>query len=87
MIRYFIYLLFLIAIVFNILWFWVKFTLKRNGYKTNWFSNHLNDIPNIYRLEKKTEDPRKRKRYYYMAIALTVSILIFPLAIIYFIFL
>ncbi len=84
--RYFFLLLFLV-VIFNILWFWAKFILKRNGYKTSWLSANIKDIPNMFRLAKKTEDPKKRKKYYYIAFGLTITLLIFPLVFIYFIFL
>jgi len=66
-----------LVVIGNILWYWIKFTLKENGYSVNWFWGHFNDIPNMFRLAKKTEDKKTRLRYYIMVWALLLSFLSF----------
>ena len=57
----------------NGLWYWIKFTLKENGYPVSWFWNHFRDIPNMYRLAKSTDEPKTKRKYYSMAIGLTTG--------------
>ena len=45
----------------NGLWYWVKFTLKENEYPVSWFWSHFRDIPNMYRLAKRTDEPDKKE--------------------------
>lgn len=62
----------------NGLWYWIKYTLKENGYPVSWFWSHFRDIPNMYRLANQTVEPKRRRQYYSMAIALTAGIIAFP---------
>lgn len=63
------------TLVLNGLWYWIKFILKENGYPVSWFWNHFSDIPNMFHLAKKTEEPDKRRKYYAIAISLTTAII------------
>lgn len=63
----------------NGLWYWIKFTLKENGYPVSWFWSHFRDIPNMYKLAKSTDEPKKKRKYYSMAIGLTAGIIAFPI--------
>ena len=63
----------ILAFGLNGLWYWMKLTLKANGYHVSWFWNHSSDIPNMYRLAKRTEEPIKKRKYYSMAIGMTVG--------------
>jgi len=47
----------------NGLWYWNKYTLSQNGYPVSWAFNHFRDIPNMFELAKKTEDPELKKKY------------------------
>lgn len=49
-----------------------KDALKKNGYPISWFLKHFQDIPNMYKLAALTADRSLRKKYYVMAILLTV---------------
>lgn len=68
-----------LALGINGLWYWIKFTLKENGYPVSWFWIHFRDIPNVYRLAKRTNEPDKKRKYYSMAIGLTTGIIAFPI--------
>lgn len=70
----------ILVIGLNGLWYWIKFTLKTNGYPVSWFWNHFTDIPNIYKLAKRTEHPIKKRKYYSMAIGITFCLIAFPIA-------
>ena len=59
----------------NGLWYWIKFTLKENGYPVSWFWNHFRDTPNMYRLAKSTDEPKMKRKYYSMAIGLTTGLI------------
>ena len=67
----------ILVIGLNGLSYWIKFTLKQNGYEVSWFWNHLRDIPNMWRLAKNTENPTLRKRYYLMTLGLPIGSIIF----------
>lgn len=58
----------------NIIWYSTKQTLKENGYKTKWFSNHFQDIPNIFGLAIGTQDKSLRTKYFAMGILLLSGI-------------
>jgi hypothetical protein len=74
-------ILLIIVLVFalNGLWFWIKSTLKENGYPVSWFWNHFQDIPNIFGLAIATTDKQAKTKYYAMAIFLVVGIVAFPI--------
>lgn len=66
-----------LAIGITLLGYWIKYTLKQNGYEVRWLSSHLTDIPNIWRLAKRTENPTLKRRYYLMALGLSTISIIF----------
>lgn len=67
----------MLVIGLNGLWYWVKSTLKQNGYEVSWFWNHVRDIPNMWKLAKNTNNPTLRTRYFLMAVGLPIGTLIF----------
>jgi hypothetical protein len=48
----------------NGLWYWIKFTIKVNGYPIIRFWSHFRDIPNIYRLAKEANELNIKRKYY-----------------------
>jgi len=63
----------------NGLWYWIKITLKANGFPVSWFWNHFQDLPNMYKLAKQTEEPAKKNKYYSIAIGMSLGIIAFPI--------
>ncbi len=72
-------LILILVLGLNGLWYWIKITLKANGYPVSWFWSHFQDIPNMYRLAKQTIEPNKKRKYYSMAIGMTLGIVAFPI--------
>jgi hypothetical protein len=70
-------IMFILVIGLNALSYWIKFTLKQNGYEVSWFWNHMRDIPNIWKLAKNTDNPCLRTRYFLMASGLPIGTVIF----------
>jgi NADH:ubiquinone oxidoreductase subunit 5 (subunit L)/multisubunit Na+/H+ antiporter MnhA subunit len=60
--RYFIPII-LIAVLGNILGYWVKSIVKKNGYSVNYFSGHFQDTKNLFKLAKSTVDKNSRLKY------------------------
>ena len=75
----FIIIIILVPLILNGLWYWTKSVLKENGYHVSWFWGHFRDIPNIFNLAGKTNEPSKKRKYYSMAFSLTASIVAFPI--------
>lgn len=69
----------------NGLWYWMKIILKNNGYKISWFGNHLQDIPNLIELGKKTESLKEKRKYKLILWGLLIGFIVF-LIIIFFTF-
>ncbi|MFT5859315.1 MAG: hypothetical protein ACI865_001416 [Flavobacteriaceae bacterium] len=67
-------IIFALVIGVNGIFYWNKYTLKQNGYPVSWFFNHFRDIPNMFDLAKKTEDPGLKKMYLFRAWSLPLSI-------------
>lgn len=55
--------LIVLVIVLNIMAYLIKYILKTKGYPVAWFSKHLRDIPNLWRLIKKTQNTGERILY------------------------
>jgi hypothetical protein len=72
-------ILLILVLSINILWYWIKTILLANDYKVNWFWGHFNDIINIFRLAKVTQEPEKQKKYYLLGIAVCFGLLAFVL--------
>ncbi len=65
-------------IVGNVLWYTVKFVLRKNGFPVS-FIWHGRDLPNLFRLARREVDPGKRIRYSFLFLALCVWLVIFVL--------
>ncbi|MGB1040651.1 MAG: hypothetical protein ACPGVD_07250 [Flavobacteriales bacterium] len=70
-------ILMILAFCLNILWYSVKVILKKYGYPVNWFWNHLNDIPNMFKLAKRSDQKNEKRRYYLMIYTLLTGMIAF----------
>lgn len=72
--------LFIIAVIGNILGYWVKSTVKANGYSVKYFSGHFHDTKNLFKLAKLTGDKSIKTKYLVMGfceIGLGVAYIVF----------
>ncbi|MEQ8626066.1 hypothetical protein [Ekhidna sp.] len=67
---------FLGVIVTNILWYWIKEELRKNGFKVHYFHHHLNDLTNFPILIKRTEDIERRVSYIRIKRSLYISMFV-----------
>jgi len=58
----------------------MKGILRDNGFQTHNFSHHLDDIPNMVVLIRKTTDLNERKSLIFVLVALVAGILLSVLA-------
>lgn len=70
--------LLLLVIAGNVLWYWIKEILKKNGYPIRYFGNSFQDIPNIFRLAKKTIDKSAKRKYYTLGFSLISLLVLIP---------
>ncbi|MFT5641870.1 MAG: hypothetical protein ACI9A7_001976 [Cyclobacteriaceae bacterium] len=70
--------LILLAIIGNLLWFWLKNDLKQLGYKTHFFRGHFNDLSNAAEVIKKTDDPQTKKTYRSVLFSIIGAIILMP---------
>ena len=71
-----LYILFGLVVVGNVLWYRTKFLLRSHGFPTS-FIWHGSDLPNLYRLYQRESDPRQRRGYLRLMIALYTSVALF----------
>jgi hypothetical protein len=71
----------ILVVVVNGLGYWIKYTLKENGYEVSWFWGHFRDLINIFHLARCTEEVSAKKKYYFMAYGIVILILTVPLAV------
>ena len=48
--------IFIIAVLANLLGYWIKIVIKKNGYTVKFFSGFFRDIKNIFKLAKSSND-------------------------------
>lgn len=58
----------------NVLWYFIKYVLSQNGYKTHLFYGHFNDFTNLHHLIRKEQDA-KRKRFLIILLVAMYSLL------------
>ena len=67
------------VIVANVLWYYIKYLLRQNGYETHLFRSHFSDIVNLQHLMGNEDEPDKKRKYkiiliaFYSVIALAVG--------------
>lgn len=61
-------LIIVFVIVVNLLSILTKLILRKNRYNISWFHSHFQDITNMWKLAKMTEEQSLRKKYYIIAI-------------------
>jgi len=57
------WLITLLAISGNIIWYWIKSVLKQNQYKVNYFYGHVTDLVNFSKLIEDEKNPKLKSRY------------------------
>ena len=67
-----------LAIVGNLLWFWLKNDLQQLGYETHFFRGHFIDLTNAAEVIKKTDDPQTRKTYRSVLYSIITVIILIP---------
>ncbi len=67
-------ILFPLVIVLNGLWYLSKFILKKNEFKISWLGNHWQDIPNMFKLAKNTEESPLKVVYFVLPIIIILGI-------------
>lgn len=70
--------LILLAVVGNLLWFWLKNDLQQLGYKTHFFRGHFNDLSNASEVIKKTDDPQTKRTYRSVLYSIIAVIILMP---------
>ena len=69
-----------LVVILNILAYWIKYILKSKGYPVSWFSKHLRDIPNLWRLFGKTKKASERLLYFILGTVLPILTIVFIVA-------
>lgn len=72
--------IFIIAVLVNIIGYWVKSIIKRNGYSVKFFSGHFRDTKNLFNLASSTVDKTTRIKYLiigFSEISLVITFLVF----------
>ncbi len=75
-------LIFILTVLVNILGYWVKSIVKRNGYSVKYFSGHFRDTKNLFNLAKSTFDKSTRNKYLligFSEIGVIVTFIIFTI--------
>ncbi|WP_258105670.1 hypothetical protein [Marinoscillum sp. MHG1-6] len=67
-----------LAVVGNLLWFWLKNDLQQLGYETHFFRGHFNDLSNALEVIKKTDDPRTKRAYRNVLFSIVAVIIFMP---------
>lgn len=49
--------------LFNLLWFWNKYTLIQNGYNVSWFFGFVGDVSKMFHLARVTQNRRLKLSY------------------------
>ena len=70
--------LILLAIVGNLLWFWLKDDLQNKGYETHFLRGHFNDLSNATEVIKKTDDPKVKRTYRSVLYSIIGVIILMP---------
>ena len=70
--------LFLLVLIGNILWYWLKFDLKNKGYKIHYFYGHFNDLANAADVIKKSDNPQTKKTYRSVLFSIIGVIILMP---------
>ena len=52
-----------LVITVNILWYWLKFDLKKHGFETHLFCGHFTDLVNVVRVIRNADDKSVKKVY------------------------
>ena len=73
----FIFLLVIIVIATNVLWYAIKSILSDHGYKVNFLYGHFKDLFNFRDLILKTEDKKTKSKYNKMFWSLMLLLFIF----------
>ncbi|MBK6265376.1 hypothetical protein JKA74_10025 [Marivirga sp. S37H4] len=71
--------LILLALIGNILWYWLKFDLKNKGYKIQYFYGHFSDLAKATEVIKKTDEPRTKRTYRGILFSLILVIILMPI--------
>ncbi len=82
---FFIVLISVCIIILNIIWFKIKFILKKENYSVNYFIQHLTDIPNFFNLIGKEIDMKKKRYYIKLVLTMFLFILLSMISFIFFI--
>ena len=65
------------VLVGNLLWYYIKYTLPKNGYKVSFWYGHMKDLPNFWKLIKSTENNEKKTRYSIMFWGFIICLVLF----------
>jgi hypothetical protein len=68
-----------IVIILNILAYLIKYILKTKGYPVSWFSKHLRDIPNLWKLFGKTKKTGERIFYFILGTGVPILTIVFAI--------
>jgi hypothetical protein len=71
------FLLLILVIAINLLWYTIKSILSENGYKVSYWHSHFRDLSNFYDLIQKTQDDQSKMKYQKMFWGLIVLFLSF----------
>jgi hypothetical protein len=52
-----------LLVVCNVIWYRVKFAIKRKGYPISLFTNHFQDYPNLRKIIAAETDPEEKRKY------------------------
>lgn len=66
-----------LVIFLNILAYLIKYILKKKGYPVSWFSAHLRDIPNFWRLIIKTKKTGEKLIYFVLGTIFSILTVVF----------
>lgn len=70
--------LFLLILFGNILWFWLKLELKKNGFQVNYFKGHIKDLTNAVDVINQSDEPRIRRNFTLILSTLILIIILIP---------
>jgi 4-amino-4-deoxy-L-arabinose transferase-like glycosyltransferase len=80
--QYILFVLTILVIVINSIWYYIKHIVRNNGYETNLFWGHYGDLINLKQIISKEDDRNKKTKYIYVQLSLYVSLLLFALCIV-----
>jgi hypothetical protein len=69
-----------VVIGLSALWYYIKYVLRQNGYKTYWFWGHFIDIVNLHSLHNQEQNYRKKLAYKLLLFSFYVGLLLFFVA-------